>query len=147
MTHDLVNQPSSPPRRVLVVDDEAHICEVVARYLVAAGFIVTEAADSPSALRAGATQPLDIIVLDLMLPGMGGREVTQMIRASSAIPIIMLTPLGDEEERLEGSAFGADDYVTKPFSPREIVVRVAAVLRRIEAAMVPAMTGSSIAPG
>ena len=126
-------------QRVLVVDDEAHIREVLARYLRAAGYAVLEAEDGPAALRLVATQPLDIVVLDLMLPGMDGRAVCQTIRASSAIPIIMLTALGEEEDRLAGFAVGADDYVTKPFSPREVVVRVAAVLRRAEATSVPAM--------
>nr|MBA3827134.1 response regulator transcription factor [Ktedonobacterales bacterium] len=91
------------------------------------------------ALHLVASQPIDIIVLDLMLPGMDGRAVCRAIRATSAVPIIMLTALGEEEDRLVGFAVGADDYVTKPFSPREVVVRVAAVLRRAEAASVPAM--------
>lgn len=135
-------QPESvraPVRRVLVVDDEAQIREVVARYLEAAGFAVTEAEDGPSALRLIETQPIDLIVLDLLLPGMDGREVCRRVRARSAVPIIMLTAMSDEADTLRGFGLGADDYITKPFSPREVVVRVQAVMRRIAAMTAPAM--------
>ena len=126
-------------RQVLIVDDEAHIREVLARYLEAEGFSVVEASDGPSALHIMEKQAIDIIVLDLLLPGMDGHEVCQRIRAISAIPIIMLTARTEEEDKLAGFAVGADDYVTKPFSPREVVVRVQAVLRRSDATTVPAM--------
>ncbi len=139
MRNDQSSEGPVTRQRVLVVDDEAHIREVLARYLSAAGYDVIEAAEGPAALRLVATRPVDIIVLDLMLPGMDGQTVCREIRASSAVPIIMLTALGEEDDRLAGFAAGADDYVTKPFSPREVVVRVAAVLRRAEAVSVPAM--------
>jgi two-component system, OmpR family, response regulator ResD len=132
-------QTPAPPRRVLVVDDEAQIREVLARYLAAEGFVVVEAGDGPAALHLAETHPVDIIVLDLLLPGMDGREVCRRLRAISAVPIIMLTALGEEDDKINGFALGADDYVTKPFSPREVVVRVQAVLRRTEATTLPAM--------
>ena len=138
MSQAAANEPA-PARRILVVDDEAAIREVLARYLTAAGYQVAEAADGPAALQAVAAQPWDLVVLDLLLPGLSGQEVCRRIRAQSAVPIVMLTALGEEATKLEGFALGADDYVTKPFSPREVVVRVAAILRRLEVAQAPAM--------
>lgn len=136
--------PSAQPdadarRRILVVDDENNIREVLTHYLEAAGFAVLEAADGAAALRSAATSPPDLVVLDLMLPGIDGLEVCRRLRAESAIPILMLTAKTEEEDTLTGFGLGADDYVTKPFSPREVVVRVQALLRRVEALSVPAM--------
>lgn len=136
--------PSQPEnaaarRRVLVVDDERNIREVLAQYLEVAGFAVIEAADGATALRLAATTPPDLVVLDLMLPGIDGMEVCRRLRAESTIPILMLTAKTEEEDKLAGFGLGADDYVTKPFSPREVVVRVQALLRRVEALRVPAM--------
>ncbi len=131
--------PPQVRRQVLIVDDEAHIRDVLARYLEAEGFRVIEASDGVSALQIIEKHSIDLIVLDLLLPGMDGHEVCQRIRATSAIPIIMLTARTEEEDKLAGFAVGADDYVTKPFSPREVVVRVQAVLRRSDAVSVPAM--------
>jgi DNA-binding response OmpR family regulator len=137
---DMMAAPETPPpRRILVVDDEAHIRDVVCRYLAAAGYSVVEAADGPTALRLITTHSIDLVVLDLLLPGMDGREVCRRVRATSAIPIIMLTAVSDENDKLTGFGLGADDYITKPFSPREVVVRVQAVLRRIAAMSAPAM--------
>jgi two-component system response regulator ResD len=130
---------TSAPRRVLIVDDEAPIREVLGRYLAAAGFAVAEAADGQAALAAIAAQPVDLIVLDLLLPGVSGLDLCRQVRATSAVPIIMLTALGAEDEKLRGFALGADDYVTKPFSPREVVMRVQAVMRRVEMTSAPAM--------
>ena len=115
---------------ILIVDDEATIVEVVALYLRREGFRAIVAADGNTALALVAQQPPDLIVLDLMLPGLNGLEVARRLRASSAIPIIMLTARSEEADRVVGLELGADDYVTKPFSARELVARVKAVLRR-----------------
>ena len=129
----------APRWRVLVVDDEASLREVVAQYLTLDGFTVVQASDGPEALRLAEAQPPDLVVLDLMLPGLDGIEVCRRLRAQSAVPIVMLTARGEEADKLSGFDVGADDYVTKPFSPRELVVRVRAILRRVEATRVPAM--------
>jgi DNA-binding response OmpR family regulator len=115
---------------VLVVDDDHTVREVVVSYLKAAGHIVAEAADGENALALISATPVDLVVLDLMLPGIGGLEVCRQLRASTDVPVIMLTALGSAEDRVAGLEQGADDYVTKPFSPRELVLRVDAVLRR-----------------
>jgi DNA-binding response OmpR family regulator len=129
----------APRRRILVVDDQASIREVLTQYLELEGFTVLQAADGVEALRSAEAQPPDLVVLDLMLPGMDGLEVCRRLRATSAVPILMLTARSDETDKLAGFAVGTDDYVTKPFSPREVVVRVQAIMRRIEATSVPAM--------
>jgi two-component system alkaline phosphatase synthesis response regulator PhoP len=117
-------------RTVLVVEDEPKIREVVRDYLVDAGFSVTTAADGPSALdRARAVAP-DLVVLDLGLPGLDGIDVARELHRRSSVPIIMLTARGEEVDRVLGLELGADDYLVKPFSPRELVARVRAVLRR-----------------
>src|SRR5215216_5776118 len=108
--------------RVLVVDDDVTVREVVVSYLRAGGHTVVEAADGAEALRAMRSDPADLVVLDLMLPGIDGLEVCRRLRASSDVPIIMLTALGAEVDRVVGLESGADDYVTKPFSPRELVL-------------------------
>ncbi|MFH7597867.1 response regulator transcription factor [Streptomyces racemochromogenes] len=124
--------------RVLVVDDDPTVSEVVAGYLEGAGFAVDRAADGPAALEAAARHRPDLVVLDLMLPGMDGLEVCRRLRARAdgrpPVPVVMLTARGDEEERILGLEVGADDYVTKPFSPRELVLRVRSVLRRVSPA-------------
>ncbi|MGH3655317.1 MAG: response regulator transcription factor [Micromonosporaceae bacterium] len=116
---------------VLVVDDDPTVSDVVRRYLERAGITVTLAADGPAALRAYADGRPDLVVLDLMLPGMDGIEVCRRMRADSDVPVVMLTALGEEADRVVGLQTGADDYVTKPFSPRELVLRVQSVLRRV----------------
>ena len=115
---------------VLVVDDDATVREVVVTYLRANNHVVTEAADGESAIAAMAKNPSDLIVLDLMLPGVDGVEVRRQVRKTREVPIIMLTALGSETDRVVGLELGADDYVTKPFSPRELALRVESVLRR-----------------
>ncbi|WP_043666999.1 response regulator transcription factor [Streptomyces xylophagus] len=116
--------------RVLVVDDDPTVAEVVSGYLDRAGYVVERAGDGPEALaRADAHWP-DLVVLDLMLPGMDGLEVCRRMRGRGPVPVIMLTARGDEDDRILGLEVGADDYVTKPFSPRELVLRVESVLRR-----------------
>ncbi|MGX1880512.1 response regulator transcription factor [Streptomyces sp. NPDC055287] len=117
-------------QNILVVDDDPTVAEVVTGYLERAGFAVTRAADGPAALRRAKDQRPDLVVLDLMLPGMDGLEVCRELRAEGPVPVIMLTARGDEDDRILGLEVGADDYVTKPFSPRELVLRVESVLRR-----------------
>jgi len=113
-----------------VVDDDPTVAEVVDRYLSNAGFDVDRAADGPAALRMVAAAAPDLVVLDLMLPGLDGIEVCRRLREHAAIPVIMLTARGEEADRVAGLECGADDYVTKPFSPRELTLRVRSVLRR-----------------
>jgi DNA-binding response OmpR family regulator len=123
-------RPAPAAARVLVVDDDPTVAEVVSGYLDRAGYAVDRAADGPEALaRAAAAWP-DLVVLDLMLPGMDGLEVCARLRERGPVPVIMLTARGDEDDRIQGLELGADDYVTKPFSPRELVLRVESVLRR-----------------
>jgi DNA-binding response OmpR family regulator len=116
--------------KILVVDDELKIARLVRDYLVEAGFDVVLASTGPAALAAARSERPDLVVLDLGLPGMDGYDVTRSIRSQSAIPIIMLTARSEETDRIVGLELGADDYVVKPFSPRELVARVKAVLRR-----------------
>jgi two-component system alkaline phosphatase synthesis response regulator PhoP len=118
-------------KRILIVDDEPKIVRVLRGYLEAAGFQVVAAYDGTEALAAFRNEAPDLIVLDLMLPEMDGLDVARAIRRDSNVPIIMLTARVDEADRLIGLELGADDYVTKPFSPREVVARVRAVLRRV----------------
>jgi DNA-binding response OmpR family regulator len=119
---------------VLVVDDDPTVSDVVRRYLERAGLAVVLAADGPAALSAAATHRPALVVLDLMLPGMSGLDVCRQLRARSDVPVVMLTALGEETDRVVGLEIGADDYLTKPFSPRELVLRVQSVLRRTRAA-------------
>ena len=121
---------------ILVVDDEPSIVEVVGLYLEREGYRVTVARDGKAALEAVRRERPDLIVLDLMLPKMDGLEITRRLRGhgDTTIPIIMLTAKREEVDRILGLEMGADDYVVKPFSPRELVSRVKAVLRRVTAA-------------
>jgi len=116
--------------RILVVDDEPQIVDLLRSYLRREGFDVDEAGDGEAALAACARRRPDLVVLDLMLPKVDGREVCRRIRETSQTPIIMLTARDEETDKLLGLELGADDYITKPFSPREVVARVRAVLRR-----------------
>jgi phosphate regulon transcriptional regulator PhoB len=120
---------------ILIVDDEPTIAEVVELYLQREGFKVLKAADGMSALDLAAQQPPDLVVLDLMLPGVNGLDVARRLRSDRNTPIIMLTARNEEADRVVGLELGADDYVTKPFSPRELVARVKAVLRRTNPAV------------
>ncbi len=118
------------PQRILVVDDEPHIVELVRYNLLQEGYDVATAGDGEAALTKIRTERPDLIILDIMLPGVDGLEVCRRLRAESSVPIIMLTAKGGEMDRVVGLEIGADDYVAKPFSPRELVARVRAVLRR-----------------
>lgn len=120
--------------KVLVVDDDLTVRDVVRRYLELAGHQVALADNGEDALRWAAEHKPDLVVLDLMLPGIDGLEVCRRLRQTSAVPVVMLTALGEEENRIAGLQLGADDYVTKPFSPRELALRVSSVLRRTGAA-------------
>jgi two-component system response regulator ResD len=119
---------------VLIVDDEAIVREVLTRYLEREGFQVDTAADGEAALEIAARSRPDIVVLDLMLPKVDGFEVFRRLRDLGDVPVVMLTAKGEEVDRLVGLELGADDYVSKPFSPREVVARIRAVLRRGERA-------------
>lgn len=116
--------------RILVVDDEERIRRLVRMYLERSGFDVDEADDGNQALEMALSQPYSLLILDLMLPGMDGRDICAQVRQHSDVPIVMLTAAGDEVQRIHGFELGADDYVVKPFSPRELVMRVKALLKR-----------------
>ena len=121
-------------KHILVVDDEPRIAEIARDYLERAGFKVTTAGSGADALAFARSRRPDLIVLDLGLPHVDGLDVTRTLRRQSSVPIIMLTARVDESDKLIGLELGADDYVTKPFSPKELVARVRAVFRRIDAA-------------
>lgn len=120
--------------RVLVVEDDATIAEVVCRYLEIEGYSVEWQANGSAGCRRALEDPPDLLLLDVMLPGLDGFEICRRLRTTTSIPIIMLTARGDEFDRVSGLELGADDYVTKPFSPRELIARVGSVLRRARAA-------------
>jgi len=124
-------ESGKPRGSVLVVDDEPTITDVVSRYLQRAGYATRIASDGPSALQAAGEERPDLVVLDLMLPGMDGLEVLRRIRDRDRVSVILLTAKGEATDRVIGLRLGADDYVVKPFSPAELVARVDAVLRRI----------------
>jgi len=122
---------------ILVVDDEPRIVQLVRDYLEHGGFTVLVASDGPSALRSARTGRPDLVVLDLGLPGIDGLDVARALRREGEVPIIMLTARTEESDKLVGLELGADDYLTKPFSPKELVARVRAVLRRVEGLQSP----------
>lgn len=127
----MANNPD-PPGRIVVVDDDATVADVVGRYLVRDGHTVECVHDGYEALRRIADQPPDLVVLDLMLPGIDGLEVCRRLRERWPIPVVMLTALGDETDRLAGFEIGADDYVTKPFRLNVLLARLRAHLRQSE---------------
>jgi DNA-binding response OmpR family regulator len=118
------------PARIMVVDDDATLADVVGRYLARDGHQVECVGNGDEALRRVALEPPDLVVLDIMLPGIDGLEVCRRLRERWPVPVVMLTALGEETDRVVGLETGADDYVTKPFSPRELALRVKSVLRR-----------------
>jgi DNA-binding response OmpR family regulator len=123
--------------RVLIIEDDPNVAEVVGRYLSREGYEVEIAVDGASGLERALSDPPELVVLDLMLPNLGGLEVCRRIRASAPVPVIILTALGEEADRIVGLELGADDYVAKPFSPRELTARVKAVLRRATGPLAP----------
>jgi DNA-binding response OmpR family regulator len=133
----MTGSPLDLPGRIVVVDDDPTVADVVSRYLVRDGHSVESVGDGYQALDLIARRPPDLVVLDLMLPGIDGLEVCRRLRARWPIPVVMLTARGDENDRLAGFEIGADDYVTKPFSPRELAMRVRSVLRRARSTGLP----------
>jgi two-component system response regulator BaeR len=127
----------SKPARILIVEDDAKIAAILVDYFIASGFLVTHIADGQSAIAHISGQPTDLMILDLMLPKIDGLDVCKAVRTFSVVPIIMLTARVDEIDRLLGLELGADDYVCKPFSPRELVARARAQLRRASAYPLP----------
>jgi len=123
--------------KILVIDDEANVLKLVSAYMQQEGYTVYTAADGSSGLQAARTYHPDLIILDVMLPGMDGIEVLTRLRRESDVYIIMLTAKTEETDRIVGLSIGADDYVTKPFSPRELVARVKAALRRLQSGSGP----------
>lgn len=128
--------------KILVVEDEPMVADVVSRYLRRDGFEVMTATDGQAALNFAREWTPDLILLDLMLPKIDGLEVCRRLRAESSVPIIVVTAKGDEADRIVGLELGADDYVSKPFSPRELVARVRAVLRRTRQPVAPPVDGA-----
>jgi len=118
------------PDLILIIEDEPRIARVARDYLEKHGYRTLIAADGPTGLAAARRESPDLVLLDLLLPGMDGREVCRWLRAESAVPIIMLTALAEESDQIVGLELGADDYITKPFSPNVLVARVRAALRR-----------------
>lgn len=129
---------------VLIVDDEPNIVEVVSAYLQKEHFNVLTASDGEAALQIATDHNPNLIVLDVMLPRLDGLEVCRRVRAGSNVPIIMLTARGEETDKLIGLGIGADDYMTKPFSPRELVARIKAILRRVAATVPPEPGAESV---
>ena len=123
-------QTTEQAPRILVVDDDGTVADVVVRYLERDGYDVTATGDGSEAVDLAVAAPPDLVILDLMLPGLDGLEVCRRLRRIAPIPVIMLTARGDEVDRVIGLELGADDYVAKPFSPRELTARVKSVLRR-----------------
>lgn len=125
------------PDRILIVDDDERLAEMLAGYLSARSFAVEHKADGRSGLAALETQPFDAVILDVMLPDLDGFEICRRIRARSQVPILMLTARGDDLDRIVGLEIGADDYLSKPFNPRELLARLGAILRRTRRAPEP----------
>ena len=125
-------EPSADPKAsLLLIDDDQELCAMLVEYLGPEGFVATTAATGPEGLAQLSRAPVDLVVLDVMLPELSGFEVLRRIRAVSRVPVIMLTARGEEVDRVVGLEMGADDYLAKPFSPRELVARIRAVLRRM----------------
>lgn len=126
----VITGKNSPSQRVLIVEDDPTVADVVSRYLEQEGFTSEIVSKGSDALARARRLPPDLVLLDLMLPGMDGLEVCRLLRAEQTVPIIMLTALGEEGDKVLGLETGADDYIAKPFSPKELVARAKAVLRR-----------------
>src|SRR5581483_9958488 len=121
---------SADQAHVLVVDDDARLRELLRRYLTEQGFLVTTAAGAGEARQRLADLAFDLLVLDVMMPGESGLELTHEVRRSSQVPILLLTAMGEVEDRIRGLESGADDYLAKPFEPRELVLRMRTILKR-----------------
>jgi two-component system, OmpR family, response regulator len=134
----IVTEPILPSIKVLLVEDDARLAQLTARYLESHGVLVTIAGDGVEGQAEALRRQYDCIVLDLMLPGRDGIEVTRQLRARTDVPILMVTARGEEVDRVLGLEVGADDYVTKPFSPRELLARIRATVRRVRGQAGPA---------
>jgi len=134
------------PGRILVIDDDAELCKLVARYLSAEGFQIETVRTSKQGVDRALSGEHDLVVLDVMLPAMDGFEVLRRLRAESRIPVLMLTARGDDFDRILGLEIGADDYLPKPFNPRELAARIRAILRRA-AASASTQNGSAVVIG
>lgn len=130
--------------RILVVDDDDELCELLSDYLHREGFVVECVHSGPSGLARARAGGMSLVVLDVMLPGLSGFEVLRQLRAESRIPVLMLTARGDDIDRIVGLEMGADDYLAKPFNPRELVARIRAIQRRINSATVTAGTAGKV---
>jgi two-component system response regulator CpxR len=143
----MTNQTEAPGTRLLLVDDDAELCELVSHYLSARGFSVETEGDGERGLALAQSGDYTLMVLDVMLPGLDGLEVLRRLRSSphAGLPVMMLTAHGDEVDRIVGLELGADDYLSKPFNPRELLARINAVLRRThaDAALKPAAAPSA----
>ncbi len=127
------SSPTEPKPHLLVIDDDAELCGMLVEYLAPEGYLTSTAGSGPEGLEQLARAPVDLVILDVMLPQLSGFEVLRRIRAVSRVPVIMLTARGEEVDRVVGLELGADDYLAKPFSARELVARIRAVLRRVPA--------------
>ena len=130
MTSDTVKNPDA--RRVLLVDDDLQLCQMLAEYLMGEGFEVAMVHDGQAGVDAAYAGDVDVVVMDITMPVMDGFEALRQIRKASHVPVLMLTARGDEVDRIVGLEIGADDYLPKPFNPRELVARVRAILRRTQ---------------
>jgi DNA-binding response OmpR family regulator len=128
---ELGSYQNEPKAQLLVIDDDAELCAMLVEYLAQEGFLTSTAGSGPEGLEQLARSPVDLVILDVMLPQLSGFEVLRRIRQMSRVPVIMLTARGEEVDRVVGLEMGADDYLAKPFSPRELVARIRAVMRRI----------------
>jgi two-component system response regulator CpxR len=117
--------------RILIIDDDEELCELVSEYLTVEGFNLATVHDGASGLKKALSNEFDLVILDVMLPKMNGFDVLRELRKTSTIPVLMLTARGDDMERIVGLEIGADDYLPKPFNPRELVARIRAILRRV----------------
>jgi DNA-binding response OmpR family regulator len=140
-----MNERAESPQRILVADDDRHIADLVRMYLAKAGYDVTVARDGNETQRLLREQPFDLAVLDIMMPGADGLQIIRNLRKRSEMPVIFLTARTSDVDKVAGLQFGADDYVTKPFNPTELVARVQSVLRRTRSSAEPA--GERIAIG
>jgi two-component system phosphate regulon response regulator OmpR len=131
----LAAPPNGEARHILVVDDDARLRRLLQRYLTEQGYHVTAAADAAEAQAALRNFAFDLMVLDVMMPGQDGVSLTAELRTATDLPILLLTALGETEDRVKGLSAGADDYLVKPFDPRELLLRIATILRRIAPAM------------
>lgn len=125
---------AAPPPHVLVVDDDRRLRDLLGRYLTDQGFRVTTAIDATEARNKISSVTFDLLVLDIMMPGESGLQLTERLRQDSHVPILLLTAMGESEDRIKGLSIGADDYLAKPFEPRELVLRIQSILKRAQPA-------------